>query len=119
VPDKKVGLEKSSRVHLWIVPAQVAGNWCGIESARGIDLHVRQEFQQVRADITGLPRDGRFEGRLDGISLMARATGERPGSARLQVDGFRLKVLRADGSLSGISNAVFAARAGGGCAAAQ
>lgn len=27
-PDKKIGLEKKSRVHLWIVPARVEGSWC-------------------------------------------------------------------------------------------
>jgi SAM-dependent methyltransferase len=29
VPDKKVGLTKTSQVHLWVVPAQVDGLWCG------------------------------------------------------------------------------------------
>lgn len=28
VPDKKVGLEKSSKIHLWVVPARVEGTWC-------------------------------------------------------------------------------------------
>ena len=29
VPEKVVGREKVSRVHLWVVPAQVGGLWCG------------------------------------------------------------------------------------------
>lgn len=27
-PDKPIGLEKTSRVHLWVVPLQLAGRWC-------------------------------------------------------------------------------------------
>jgi len=29
VPDKQIGREKSSKVHLWIVPARLHGAWCG------------------------------------------------------------------------------------------
>lgn len=28
VPDKPFGLDKTSRVHLWVVPLQLAGRWC-------------------------------------------------------------------------------------------
>ena len=35
VPDKQVGREKLSRVHLWIVPARLQGLWCGQDKARG------------------------------------------------------------------------------------
>ena len=114
-PDKAIGREKSSQVHLWVVPAQVAGNWCGIGPAKGIDLHLRQEFQQVRAEITGTRKDSAFEGRLDGISLLAKAAGHWTGSASLQVDGFRVGVLRAEGSLAALAYATFKPRASGGC----
>ena len=33
-PDKKVGLEKLSRLHLWLVPARVTGLWCGFSTLR-------------------------------------------------------------------------------------
>ncbi len=113
VPDKAVGREKSSRVHLWVVPARLAGTWCGVESAKGIDLQVRQDFQQVHAEMTGLLRKGAFEGKVDGISLIVKASGERPGSARMQLDGFRLKVLRADGSLKSLDAGFFEPKAAG------
>ena len=46
VPDKPIGLEKKSRVHLWIVPAQVAGTWCG----GGQRLEIEQEYQSVKVN---------------------------------------------------------------------
>jgi len=35
VPDKKVGREKSSRILMWTVPAQVQGLWCGAGLLKG------------------------------------------------------------------------------------
>ncbi|HSV48256.1 MAG TPA: class I SAM-dependent methyltransferase, partial [Ramlibacter sp.] len=45
VPDKKVGLEKSSKVHLWVVPARVGGLWCGSGAPRGASLSIVQRYQ--------------------------------------------------------------------------
>src|SRR5215831_16363256 len=42
-PDKLVGLEKHSLLHLWIVPAQLAGHWCAGEHS----LQLRQAFQKL------------------------------------------------------------------------
>jgi len=43
VPDKQLGRDKFSRVHLWIVPARVAGRWCGefLEEVRECLLYAR------------------------------------------------------------------------------
>lgn len=43
VPDKPIGREKSSTLHLWVVPARLAGWWCRGEQA----VHVAQQFQRV------------------------------------------------------------------------
>lgn len=48
VPDKAVGREKKSRVHLWVVPARVQGLWC----AAGTTLDVTQRFQRFSATLT-------------------------------------------------------------------
>ena len=40
VPDKKVGLEKSSKVHLWVVPARVDGLWCGSGLLKGTSIRL-------------------------------------------------------------------------------
>src|SRR6185295_14334155 len=47
VPDKLLGKDKFSRVHLWTVPAQVQGLWC----APGATLEVTQRFQAFSATL--------------------------------------------------------------------
>src|SRR5688500_5948599 len=39
-PDKPIGLDKKSNVHLWIVPAKVEGLWCGAGKAKGTSLTI-------------------------------------------------------------------------------
>src|SRR5690606_7683708 len=67
VPEKKLGLEKSSRVFLWIVPARVEGLWCG-RAARGrAALRLEQAFQVVRGELReGSAAPESVAGRLDG-----------------------------------------------------
>lgn len=78
VPDKKVGIEKVSRIHLWVVPARVAGVWC----AAGDRLELTQAYQQVRA-LRGAARTP-VEGRLRGDVLEL-------GGERLQLVGETLR----------------------------
>jgi SAM-dependent methyltransferase len=42
-PDKPIGRDKTSTVHLWVVPAQLGGWWCGAD----VGLFVRQHYQRV------------------------------------------------------------------------
>jgi SAM-dependent methyltransferase len=68
VPDKAIGREKQSRVHLWTVPAAVQGRWC----TAGASLQVTQRFQQFSATLQAaaqpampaLVADGRITGNL-------------------------------------------------------
>ena len=57
VPDKALGRDKFSRVHLWIVPARVHGRWC----ADGASLEIVQRFQRFSATLSsaGSRRAGR------------------------------------------------------------
>jgi SAM-dependent methyltransferase len=69
VPHKQIGLEKSSRVHLWVVPAKVDGLWCG----PGGPLELKQAYQEVDARVA---RDGhisRLQGRMQGMRLQLGA----------------------------------------------
>lgn len=83
VPDKKLGLDKFSRVHLWIVPAKVEGLWCGA----GRQLELKQRYQQLAVRWQEGPRvsdtQGRVEARLvhvDGHQLQfAGDTLRSPG----------------------------------------
>jgi len=78
VPNKAVGLEKTSRVHLWVVPAQVHGLWCSADGS----LDVTQRFQSFSATLRSRQSTTPvmvFDGRIDGTTL--RASG--PQSAVL------------------------------------
>ncbi|HEY0822457.1 MAG TPA: methyltransferase domain-containing protein [Ramlibacter sp.] len=72
VPDKQVGLEKSSRVHLWVVPARVEGLWCG--QAGPLRLVQRHQEVEVRTE-TGAPTTGRLHGHV--LHLDAEVAGAR------------------------------------------
>ena len=99
VPDKKVGLEKSSRIHLWVVPAQVAGLWCGEGLLRDASLDLVQRFQEFDGTLMHRKRSRTVAGRIDGNTL--RADGGKAGELVLQAapDG-QLRILSAGGPLA-------------------
>ncbi len=81
VPEKAIGREKTSTVHLWVVPARMQGWWC--QGAEKIHIDPRyQEFSltwpgiAAAASAEGPARDVVFNGRIDGHRLTA--TGHRP-----------------------------------------
>lgn len=105
VPDKAVGRDKFSRVHLWQVPAPVQGLWCsGLAS-----LQIDQRFQAFSATLQALPGAAAggvvvatvppprvFDGRIAGARGQAVAPGTeafdwQPGAAgqppRLRLSG--------------------------------
>lgn len=83
VPQKSVGLEKASRLHLWTVPARLHGLWCG---AAGVTLQVEQQFQ-VLAMVLAQGDDRRsFTGRMDGARLHAMGAAAVAWSAQTGPD---------------------------------
>lgn len=87
VPEKVVGREKRSRVHLWWVPAPVAGLWCG---PGGQQLKLEQQFQAVQgrldAGSTSSAALGRISGKtvtLHGLNGELRLEWAGPGQMRL------------------------------------
>ena len=108
VPDKKIGLEKRSRVHLWIVPARVEGVWCGAGKARGKRLEIRQAFQKFEARLGPEPQAA-FEGRIEGAAL--RATS----GIAFTYDGQSLHNTHASGPLAAIHGANFRPLRGNSC----
>lgn len=88
VPEKAIGREKRSRLHLWRVPARLQGLWCG---SGGVALRIAQTFQQVTAtlDLPGSPATTRaLTGRVDGTQLRLLAAGnEAVWSADWRADG--------------------------------
>ncbi len=77
VPEKAIGREKRSKIHLWVVPAWVQGLWCG----PGVELAISQRFQAFSAtfSIASAPAGPALpvtptlvvDGRLDGARLQA------------------------------------------------
>jgi SAM-dependent methyltransferase len=92
VPDKAVGREKLSRIHLWIVPARVQGAWC----AAGHRLEIAQRFQAFSAVLVdrSSPVPIVFDGRIDGTTL--RSTG--PTSLELALEGDLLRAAPGGGA---------------------
>jgi SAM-dependent methyltransferase len=97
VPDKKVGLEKSSKVHLWVVPAQVEGLWCGTGPLSEFSLRLSQRYQEVQGSLARRDRVRSIEGRVEGATLRTQAT--RHGSLVLEMAGDELKVIDGEGAL--------------------
>ena len=110
VPDKKIGLEKSSRVHLWIVPARINGNWCGTGKSRGTALDIEQKFQQVHATLTRASVRQEFDARIAGASMKSvdRALD-------LDAHGAGLRVVQAHNAFTPLRGASFVRRTGGHC----
>ena len=110
VPDKKIGLEKSSKVHLWIVPARINGGWCGTGNARGTSLDVEQKFQQVHATVVRGSVRQEFDARLEGASV--RSVDR---ALELGTEGSALRVARAEKEFAALRGASFVRRAGDRC----
>jgi SAM-dependent methyltransferase len=72
VPDKAVGREKLSRVHLWVVPAPVEGLWCG---PGGAQLQLDRSFQLVQGRAGAARDSGLVTGRVDGADLHLASPG--------------------------------------------
>jgi SAM-dependent methyltransferase len=83
VPDKKVGLEKSSKVHLWVVPARLDGLWCG--TALGTTVRFAQRYQMISGTLAVRDRSRVLVGQIDGTEV--RALGGRRGALVLQARG--------------------------------
>jgi SAM-dependent methyltransferase len=98
VPDKKVGLEKSSKIHLWVVPAQVDGLWCGAGPLREFSLRLKQHHQEVEGELVRKGRARTIEGRIEGNVLRTEPT--KVGTLVMEKQGDELKVTDADGPLA-------------------
>jgi len=109
VPDKEVGHEKLSRVFLWIVPARVAGDWCGIGKAKGATLRLAQEFQRFRGELSKGKDTFGFRGKISGPTVAAR------GHLNLHLEGDRLRAQALNRKYSPFHRALFVRQRGGRC----
>ncbi|MEO5672182.1 MAG: methyltransferase domain-containing protein [Ramlibacter sp.] len=115
VPDKKVGLEKSSKVHLWVVPAKVDGLWCASGLLRGASLRLTQKFQAFDGTLTWRERSRELAGRITGSEI--RTSAGRYGDLVMQANGNELRIDAARGDLALANGQVFRRGDGAGCSA--
>jgi SAM-dependent methyltransferase len=111
-PDKPVGRDKRSTLHLWIVPARVAGTWCGRGGAAGRTLQLQQRHQHLEARLDDRELAGRVAG--TDVALTARTGGSmwlRATAAAAQVGGLTVQV--ASGRWARLAGTRFERCAGG------
>ena len=82
-PDKPVGRDKRSTLHLWTVPARVAGTWCGSGDAAAHRLRIDQRHQDVDATLDAMP----LAGRVDGSRLRLSASAGTEWVLQWHADG--------------------------------
>jgi SAM-dependent methyltransferase len=92
-PEKTIGREKVSRLHLWTVPARIAGRWC---APGGTPVGIEQRVSAARVDVGGARAPLRLTGRVRG----ARVTVSGAGDA-LEIDGASspMRIVAASGRL--------------------
>ena len=73
VPDKAVGREKSSKVHLWTVPARVDGLWCAAGLLRGASIRLTQTYQRFEGVLGWRDRTRNLVGSINGAELRVPA----------------------------------------------
>ncbi len=86
VPDKAVGRDKFSRVHLWTVPADLQGTWCAWRGRVTAQLVMSQRYQMVSAKLRVGAVEEKLDGRIQGRELHL---GQGPTSTRWVLDTAR------------------------------
>ncbi len=113
VPDKTVGREKRSTVHLWVVPLRLHGMWC----TAGGRIDITQRFQSVSvallADGSNAPVTV-FDGRAGATGLHA-GNDPRGATVILESDGDALRLTRAIGPAAPFEGRRFTRAGASGC----
>ena len=117
VPQKSIGREKVSRVHLWVVPARVDGLWCSVGKAHEVSFRVAQTFQTFQAELLGPVSVPRVDGRIGGRRLAITQRG--PDDLQFAAIGNKLRVTRARGKFAPLVARVFERAAGDTCGGAR
>jgi hypothetical protein len=110
VPDKKIGLQKSSTIHLWFVPARLHGAWCGGSRAKPATLHVDQKYGQMRATLTRGTLRHSFDARIRGAQVQSV-----DGDLVMNFEDERLKPVVARNAFSAYRGVTFSRRVTDSC----
>lgn len=109
---KKTGTRKSSDVHLWVVPTDVDGLWCGTGNATGTKMTVTQQFQRATGTVANIRGVFHFEGRVEATRLDS-TSGD--GKIAFDVSGDDLKVRGAEGVFAHLDGTPFKRSCCGSC----
>lgn len=113
VPNKAVGREKSSKVHLWTVPARVEGLWCAAGLLRGASIKLTQKYQTFEGTLAWRDRTRELAGTINGTEL--RTPAGRHGELVLQANGDALRITAAQGNMALAQGQTFTRIAGTTC----
>lgn len=109
---KTTGTRKASDVHLWIVPADADGLWCGTGNATGTKMTITQQYQRATGTVTNIRGVFHFEGRIDATRL-ASVSGD--GKIGLELSGEDLRVRGAEGVFAHLDGTPFRRSCCGSC----
>lgn len=98
VPNKAIGLEKSSKVHVWTVPARVDGLWCAAGLLKGASIALKQKYQTFEGVLAWRDRTRSLVGTINGADLHVPAGSS--GELVLQAVGNALRITSAQGNLA-------------------
>ena len=114
VPNKAVGRDKSSRIHLWTVPARVDGLWCASGLLRGASIQLTQTYQTFAGTLAWRERTRELSGSISGSEL--RTPAGSSGELVLQAtDENTLRISSAQGNMALAQGASFTRAAGSSC----
>lgn len=116
VPEKAIGREKLSRLHLWLVPARLQGLWCG---PSGLQLQVQQQHQMLSARLQRGDEQQALAGRIAGAHMqLLGPVGQQPWRGELGADDrLRLEPPADTGGVTGDVGALLHRAGGGVCPA--
>ena len=113
VPNKTVGREKSSKIHLWTVPARVDGLWCGAGLFRGASIRLTQKYQHFDGTLAWRDRTRELKGQINGTEL--RTPAGNNGELVLQASDQTLRIESAQGNLALAQGQSFQRATGSSC----
>ncbi len=113
VPNKAVGLEKSSKIHLWTVPARVDGLWCAAGLLRGANIRLLQKYQSFVGVLGWRDRTRNLVGSISGSEL--RVPAGNSGELVLQAAGDTLTITTGPGELALLQGQSFTRASGASC----
>lgn len=113
VPNKVVGFEKSSKIHLWTVPARVDGLWYAAGLLRGASIRLTQKYQTFEGTLGWRDRTRDLAGTVNGTEL--RVSAGNSGELILQVAANTLLIIAAQGNLALAQGQTFTRATGDSC----